>query len=339
MKRWDQTTLALNVGVQIQRRFDHIHSLLAPYIKQRGKKNAQTTAVEKLLTEVFEHAQAMNVLADIVVGAASSRYPLHGVQPWMLEGAEASIRHPFEEGQRRELLIGAALEKLSADLRAAHAGINAMASDLPNTDADTGILRIGIMQWTNVVDAVGVAFKALRTLLTGGSLEAFDWRDLDLLDLIPEPWRTQIEARLDAKFLQSVAAEPLRDIIKKNFEETFVALREKGESFDSFLARALRRNEMRLYDLSTRLFDLGYDPQPEAANENAASAGLPADEAEEEAEPKISKSALRGREIAAKRQEALQRREEKKRQKLEAKRAAKNVEESGSPPSSDTDEG
>jgi len=328
MKRWDLTTIATNLGQQIQWRYGQVHGLMAPYLKTRHKENAPKTAIEKLLIEIFEHVEQMHLMSDIVVGAASSRYPLHGVQPWMLEGEYASIKHPFEEGLNRQMLMGAIVQELANRLQMAYLGINGMAKDLPDNNQEVGLLRMGILQWANCVESLSKAFAQFKPLLFGGALDAFDWREMDVLKLLPEPTKSRVEARLEVRFLQQVQSLNIEGSKERAFEYLRHYLEERNETMEQFLARAIQLNEMKIIDIDTHLAAIADKTPPPArrpANkdpEKDAGPVTPEPQEQEEAPKKISKKRQKALEQSAKRKEVYAQREAERQERAEAKRQA-----------------
>jgi len=342
MKRWDQTTLAVNVGQQIDAHYKALHSLVAPYLK-KPKKGEEQTAIEKLLTEVFNRASSMQHYADVVVGAASNRYPLHGLEAWMFENESASIRHPFEEGTRREWLAAAAIMQFCSEIAKGTRAIRANLYDLESThDPDVGMTAAAIGQWNYMIEEVALAFLQVRAFLSGGPLEDVDWRALGLLEMIPEPIRSQIEARCEARYAQALsrwklptpAEEISRDIAEWS-KRTGKTEEEFWEQGGEFLEIEKIEVEMSAYALAKKR--LRQEAQTKALHKKAM------EEERKASEPKpVSKALQKGREMAAARKKKRLEREKKAIEKRMAK-AAKDAQRPDCPviplnPSADADD-
>lgn len=108
MKRWDVSNLATNVGHRLNSELGQAWVDIEQVSKIVGP------GYNELINRLIIRLNEITRLADVVVGAASSRYPLEGTEPWMFEGNASAIRLRLEHASRKEVLatlIGSTFER------------------------------------------------------------------------------------------------------------------------------------------------------------------------------------------------------------------------------------
>jgi hypothetical protein len=108
VKRWDVSNLATNVGHRLNSELGQAWVDIEQVSKIVGP------GYNELINRLIIRLNEITRLADVVVGAASSRYPLEGTEPWMFEGNASAIRLRLEHASRKEVLatlIGSTFER------------------------------------------------------------------------------------------------------------------------------------------------------------------------------------------------------------------------------------
>lgn len=185
MKRWDQTTVCANLGASHDNHLETVKKLIREIrVHPCVRESDVMDKIGRLEDQLLAMADAARLMCEV----ATNKYPIYGLQSWMMEGETPSMKHAYAVGVGREKLLMGLITNMQSEITSFFAEEPLRDSDWPQLAQLAGHLSEQFPAKTKLlfkaltfVYRLEPAIRDIKRLFMGVDAYKVDWAMHDMM--------------------------------------------------------------------------------------------------------------------------------------------------------------